>query len=123
MDDIIKQLVNLAEQVQNILGPGYSERIYHNAMEVMLRENNISYDTERVIPVYFKNHVIGNSRADLIVNNKIVVELKAIANINNSVRHQAKTYINNTGFDKTIIINFQQSDKSTELQYEIIQNS
>lgn len=119
---VCNTIVKLANHIQSTLGPGYSERIYHNAMEVLLRKNNISYDTERIIPVYFEEHVIGHSRADLVVDNSIIIELKAIACINNSVRNQAKTYINNTGFNSIIILNFTQSEKKNDLQFEILHN-
>ena len=53
-------------EIYTILGPGFSERVYHNAIEVLLRENGISYETERIIPITFKGHTIGNLRADII---------------------------------------------------------
>ena len=67
-----------AEHVYKVLGPGYSERVYHNAMEVVLRKNGVHYETERIVPIVFEGHTIGNLRADLILNNKTVVELKSV---------------------------------------------
>ena len=63
-----------AEHVYKVLGPGYSERVYHNAMEVVLRKNGVHYETERIVPIEFEGHTIGNLRADLILNNKTVSE-------------------------------------------------
>lgn len=115
-----EQIINIAKYVFNKLGPGYSERIYHNAMEVCLREQHISYETERIVPIIFDNHVIGNLRADLIIDRSIIVELKAVSCINNSVRNQTKTYLDMTGYKKAIILNFQQSEKVCILEYESI---
>jgi GxxExxY protein len=53
------------------LGPGYSERVYHNAMEVVLRKNGVPYETERIVPIVFEGHTIGNLRADIIINKKL----------------------------------------------------
>lgn len=115
------KIIDFARLVYSNLGPGYSERVYHNAMEVCFRNNNISYETERIIPIVFQNHVIGNIRADLVIENSVIVELKAVSCINNITRNQAKTYFNNMKHvTSVIIINFQQSDKSNDLQYEIL---
>jgi len=114
----IEKLIAFAEEIYTSLGCGYSERIYHNAMEVSLRLNNIQYETERIVPVTYLNHVIGNIRPDLIVENNIIVELKAVSCINNIIRHQVKSYINCTGIQTWVIINFQQSTNNNTLQYE-----
>jgi GxxExxY protein len=53
-----------AREIYSQLGPGYSERVYHNAMEVLLREKGIPYESERIITIPFKGHVIGNLRAE-----------------------------------------------------------
>ena len=58
----------LCNRVFEELGPGYSERVYHNALEVLLRQRGIPYETERIIPIVFQGHTIGNLRGDLIVN-------------------------------------------------------
>ena len=113
------RIISFANDVFHALGPGYSERIYQNALEVCFRENNIPYETERIIPVIFHNHVIGNIRADIVVSNSIVLELKAVACINNSIRNQANTYLHMTGLKTAIILNFQQSVESV-FQFEII---
>ena len=76
-----------AEHVYKVLGPGYSERVYHNAMEVVLRKNGVHYETERIVPIVFEGHTIGNLRADLILNNKTVVELKSVKTMNDGHGH------------------------------------
>jgi GxxExxY protein len=114
----VDKIIELAIEIYSTLGCGYSERIYHNAMEVSLRLHNLSYETERIVPVAYLDHVIGNIRPDLIVNNEIIVELKAVSCINNTVRHQVDTYVNCTGIKNWLIINFQQSTNTNTLQYE-----
>jgi GxxExxY protein len=110
----MKQRVSaLAREVMDVLGPGYSERIYHNAMEVKLRRHAIAYETERIVPVVFEGHTIGNLRADLIVNNELIVELKSVARLTDAFRTQVRNYISLTGIDEGLLINF-----SNELEIE-----
>jgi GxxExxY protein len=110
----MKQRVSaLAREVFDALGPGYSERIYHNAMEVILRRHAIAYETERIVPVVFEGHTIGNLRADLIVNNELIVELKSVVRLSDAFRTQVRNYITLTGIEEGMLINF-----SNELEIE-----
>ena len=105
----------LAERIHNRLGPGYSESVYHNAMEVELRAHGIPYETERIIPIEYEGHVIGNLRADLIIDKKTIVELKSTRNLNDAARIQAQQYMKLLGLPEAILINF-----GLELQIEEI---
>lgn len=96
----------LANEIYTTLGPGYSERVYHNAMEVILREKGIHYESERIIPILFKGHVIGNLRADIVINRSIILEFKTIKNLNESTEIQAHNYLNLTGLETAYLINF-----------------
>lgn len=95
-----------ARQIWQTLGPGFSERIYHNAMEVCLRNAGMPYETERVIPVTFMNHTLGNLRADLIVDSRYVVELKSVRTIKDEHRTQTKAYLKLLGLTEAVLINF-----------------
>ena len=111
------QYKKFADEVFQTLGVGYSERVYQNAMELILRQNGIPYETERIVPIVFKNHTIGNLRADLIVNNEIILELKAVkTTINSLMKKQAENYLKLTGLTHALVINFPQSDNATECE-------
>jgi len=97
---------HLIETVYRTLGPGYTERIYHNALEVLLRKNNMSYETERIIPIVFENHVIGNLRADLIVEGSTIVELKSTRTLTEANRTQLRTYMHLLGITNGLLVNF-----------------
>lgn len=118
MTDKIIQLVNT---VYRTLGYGYSERVYHNAFEVLLRENNIRYETERIVPILFYGHTIGNLRADIIIDNEIVVELKAVRNINNCMIQQAKNYLKLLELHKAILVNFPQVEDTDKCEINIVE--
>ena len=112
----------LCNQVYQSLGPGYSERIYHNAVEVLLRKNNIPYETERIIPVVFEGHTIGNLRGDLIVNGEIIVELKATKALTPNNNIQALNYIKLTGIPRAILVNFPQAPGQSECEFEEVRD-
>lgn len=96
----------LAETIYDTLGPGYSERVYHNAMEVLLRSKNIPYESERIIPIPFEGHIIGNLRADIVINNEIIIEFKTIKTLNETAEIQCHNYLHLTGLKTGYLINF-----------------
>ena len=96
----------IVKEVYSELGPGYSERVYHNAVEVILREKGIPYESERIIPIPFEGHVIGNLRADIIINKETVLEFKTIKTLNESAEVQGHNYLRLTGLKTAYLINF-----------------
>ena len=110
----IEQLVR---DVYSELGPGYSERVYHNAMEVLLREKGIRYESERHILVHFRGHVVGQLRADIIIDNRIILELKAIKTLTGGMEQQARKYLDLTGLRTAYLVNFPlQPDREVEIR-------
>ena len=103
----------MANTIYDSLGPGYSESVYHRAFEVLLRKSGIPYETERIIPIVFEEHTIGNLRIDLIVNKTCIVELKAIAKLNDAAKIQTKNYLKLTGLPGALLVNFTQVLHST----------
>jgi GxxExxY protein len=101
-----RQLTDIAHEIYRELGPGYSEAVYHRAYEVLLREKCIPYETERIVPVVFKGHTIGNFRADLIVGGTTILELKAVKTLTDSFVQQLKNYLKHTGLSEGYLINF-----------------
>ena len=97
---------NLATCIYDTLGPGYSERVYHNAMEIVLREKNVPYESERIIPIHFHGHVIGNLRSDIIIDKSIILEFKAVKTLNEHADIQGYNYLRLTGIRTGYLINF-----------------
>ena len=96
----------LAKRIYSQLGAGYSERVYHNAMEVLLRQCNVQYESERIVQIPFEGHVIGNLRADIIINNTIVLEFKTIKTLNDQSELQAQNYLRLMGLKIAYLINY-----------------
>lgn len=99
-------LQNISKKIFQTLGPGYSERVYHNAFEVELRMRGIQYETEKILPIIYEGHTVGNLRADLIVDGRTIVELKSAPRLKDEFRNQVRNYINLTGLEDGYLINF-----------------
>ena len=111
--------IELAQDIWKSLGPGYSERVYHNAFEIALREEGLSYESERILPVCFRGHNVGNLRADLIVSGKFILELKSTSRLKDEFRNQIRNYMKLTGLKAGVLINF--PDKMGELEFEKVE--
>ena len=96
----------IVDEIFVTLGPGYSERVYHTAVEVMLREHHVPYESERNIQIPFKGHIIGYLRADIIIDNSTVLEFKTIKTLNDAVELQGLNYLKLTGLKTAYLINF-----------------
>lgn len=103
-------IINLAAQVYDELGSGFSECVYHRGLETMLRLSNINYESERIAPIVFKGHVIGHFRIDLVVDSMYIVELKNIKYISESAKRQLEVYMQSTGIKNGLLINFPPPD-------------
>lgn len=118
----LTQTLAIAENIWKTLGPGFSESVYHNAFEVELRKLGVSYETERVIPIVYENHVVGSVRADLIINNETVIELKSVTKLNESHRYQVGIYMDHGPFRSGVLINFP-SGQSAGVEYQSFTSS
>lgn len=108
---------SMAQSIWSALGPGYSERVYHNAFEVELRKRNIPYETERIIPVTYDGHNVGNVRSDLIIDHKIVIEIKAVSRMTDQYRTQIQKYMELTGCKEGYLINFPNDKSIVEIEF------
>lgn len=93
-------------KVYNELGPGFKEDVYVRAILALLDENKISYEKEKQFNINFRNTEIGTTRIDLVVDNKIIIEIKA-TNLNNSIfEKQILSYLKSTNLSLGFLVNF-----------------
>ena len=95
-----------ARTVYDALGPGYSECVYHKAMEVLLRKQGVQYESERIVPIVFEGHTIGNLRSDIIVDGEVVLEFKSVRVLTDAAALQTHNYLRLTGLSLGYLINF-----------------
>jgi GxxExxY protein len=77
-DPLTERIIACAYKVHGELGPGFNEAIYHNALKVAFDQNELRYQTEKSYNVSFQGKHVGKLRLDLIVEDKVVIEVKAI---------------------------------------------
>jgi GxxExxY protein len=117
-DIIFKELsfaiIGAAMEVHGILGPGYLEAVYQAALAHELELRGIVARREQHLPVTYKGVTIGYYIADFVVEDKIILELKATTKLTPQHKAQAINYLTTTGFKLAILINF--GEKSLETQ-------
>ena len=96
-DDLISQTIGCAFEVHKILGGGFLEKVYENAMIIELREKGLKAELQHNITVFYKGKNVGEYTADIVVNDKIVLELKALEKITDIHEIQLKNYLKATG--------------------------
>lgn len=100
------QLREFVDTIYKYLGPGYNECVYHKAMEVMLRAQGVQYESERIVPIVFQGHTIGNVRSDIIVEGRVVLEFKSVRVLTDAAALQTRNYLRLTGLSLGYLINF-----------------
>ena len=104
--DLSYKIIGLAMEVHTKLGYGFLEKVYENAMMVLLRREGIHAKQQAPITVYFVGEVVGDYYADILVEDKIILELKAIEKITDVHRAQTLNYLKATGLRLAILLNF-----------------
>ena len=110
-EEILKKIKKFAIEVYNILGAGYNENVYEEALGLEMRKAKISYDIELNTEIMYKGEKVGTHRLDFIVEKKLVVELKAAGSLTKSNRSQLIGYLRTLGLKKGLLINFPYPDK------------
>jgi GxxExxY protein len=100
------QIMKIAFEVHNQLGPGFSEEFYERAIVIELENQNIPYERQKVIQVFYKGKVLGTYRLDLVIDGKIILELKAVSALNDTFKQQTLSYLKATGLKLGLLINF-----------------
>ncbi len=93
-------------EVYNELGGGFLESVYQEAMRIALLHAGLKVAIEVPIPVYFRGEVVGNFRADLVVNDCVLLELKAISGFDAAHDGQVLHYLRATRFEVGLLLNF-----------------
>lgn len=105
-----------AMRVYNVLGSGFLEAVYQEALEIELEKRHIPYEKEKELEIYYDDIKLGKKYvADFVCYDKIILELKAVKELDDSHRSQIYNYLKATGFRLGFLINFGKYD---ELQIE-----
>ncbi len=104
--ELSDKIIGCAFEVFNHLGDGFLEKVYERALLNEFNSNNIEAESQVSIEVIYKNKNVGDYFADIIVENKIILELKHVSNIENIHIAQLINYLKATGFKLGYILNF-----------------
>ena len=107
VDSDMYRIVGCAMKVYNTLKSGYLESVYEKALEWELLEAGFSVKRQVKIPVFYKGIDLGKDFfADLVVDGKVIVELKAVSCLNKAHEAQIESYLKSTGMESGLLVNF-----------------
>lgn len=104
--DITEKIIKCAIEVHKTLGPGFMESVYENAMIYEFDRIDLGYERQKLIRIPYKDTLIGEHRIDLLVEDTVVVELKAVKAFEDIHKAQLLSYLKATGKKVGLLINF-----------------
>ena len=105
-EKLIKNVIDAAYTVSKTLGPGYPEIVYRRALAHELSLRGIKFEEESPIKIFYKDTVVGDYRCDILVENVIILELKACESLIAAHEAQLVNYLVATGIDSGLLFNF-----------------
>jgi len=117
-DQLTFDIIGCAMKVHNTLGNGFQEVIYQRCLAIELEKAGIQFEREVEQTIYYESTHVGTRRADFVVENNLIIELKALINLEDVHLAQAKNYVVAYNFKKGLLINF----GAISLQYKLIFN-
>lgn len=117
--DLTHKIIGAAMEVHNHLGNGFQEVIYQRALSIELTQQRIQFNREQEMNIEYKGHEIGTRRVDFFVEDKIMVEIKAIKELEDVHLVQAMNYLEAYNLEIGLLINF----GNTSLQFKRVHNN
>ena len=113
-DTLSQKVIGEAMHVHRVLGSGFVESIYHNALLIRLKKAGLRVESGKPLPVYFEGDVVGNFETDLIVEERLLLELKAVSALAPAHEVQLVNYLTATKIEVGLLFNF--GSKSLEIK-------
>jgi GxxExxY protein len=102
------QILSACFKVHNTLGAGFLEKVYENGLVIELRKSGLAVEQQKPIPVFYEGIVVGDYAADLVVESRVLLELKAATALDGVFEAQLLNYLRATGIRVGLLINFGQ---------------
>jgi len=115
--DITEAILKVYYEVYNELGSGFLEKVYQNAMYFELKEKGYQVEAQKQIKVYFKKQLVGEFFSDLLVEDKVIVELKATELLMNVHVAQIMNYLKATEIEVGLLLNFGEEPEFKRIIY------
>lgn len=104
--EITEKIIGEAYKVYNVLGSGFLEKVYENALYKKIKEAGLKVFQQYPVKVMFENEIVGEYCSDLIVEDKIIIELKALESLHQIHEVQLVNYLKATGLEVGLLLNF-----------------
>ena len=116
-EDLTEEILHWFYQVHYKLGFGFLEKVYKNALYLELTKIGLKCETEKPINVYYDGKVVGNFYADIVVEGKIILELKAVESINKEHEYQLINYLKACELEIGLLLNFGKKPETKRIIY------
>jgi len=117
--DITRRIIGAAMKVHSTLGNGFQEVIYQRALAIEMAKQGLSFQRELEMQIYYDEQEIGTRRVDFLVEDKVMVELKALTKLEDVHLAQAINYLEAYGLEVGLLLNF----GAKSLEYKRVVNS
>jgi len=104
--ELTKSIIGIYYKVDNELGFGFLEKVYHKALLIELKNNGYKIDSEKKVNVYYKNEIVGEYIPDIIINDSVIAELKCVEYLTDIHENQLLNYLKATDCEVGLILNF-----------------
>ena len=104
--ELTEKVLGAAFKVLNTLGTGFLEKVYENALSFQLQRIGLSVESQKVFHVKYEGAIVGEYQADLVVAGKVIVECKAVSNMDSVHEAQLMNYLKASGVHVGLLINF-----------------
>jgi GxxExxY protein len=106
VDELARNVISAAIEVHRNLGPGFLESVYEESLCLELKLRNIPFDRQKKFDIYFKDSLVGEGRIDLLIDNNLIVELKAVEVLAPLHYAQVTSYLKAMNLQLALLINF-----------------
>ncbi len=106
LDQLAERVIGLAIEAHRHLGPGLLESVYEAALAQEFSASGLSFERQKLLPVIYKNQGIGEFRADFVVSNALLLELKSVERHDPLFEAQVLTYLKISGLQLGLLLNF-----------------
>ncbi len=114
-DPLTERIIACCYKVHSELGPGFNEKIYHTALKFAFNREGLRHETEKQFEIYYQNKKVGNLIVDLVVEGKIIVEVKSVTgNIPDVFKYQVISYLKVSNLKVGLLVNF--GNKSCQIK-------
>ena len=107
MDDKLTQtIIACIVKVHKVLGPGFLESVYRRALVIELRRSGLAVEVEKEVVIFYEGEEVGRHRLDLIVERRVILELKTVEDLSQAHYAQVRSYLKATGLAVALLVNF-----------------